>query len=100
MGAARRVIVIAFIGMRQLSIGKCRIDSSAEDLRRGYGGHFLAAHGASELDRLESRGQLGPGYHGCERVENVMLCALGYWVGERSLVSLAHIAGERGHHRA
>src|ERR1700739_4535199 len=50
MRSARGVIVVAFIGMSQLSVRERRVDRSAKDLRGDHSRNLLATNGTGEPD--------------------------------------------------
>ena len=58
MGASGCVIVVAFVGMRQLPICKCRLDRSTDNLGSNHSRNPLASVVPSELDCLASGQQV------------------------------------------
>src|SRR5438876_10904675 len=100
MRSSRGEIVVGFVGMSKLAVGKCRLDGSTQDLGGNYRGNFLATVGTSKLDRHVARRQLGSRNHSSDGVENVMPCLLLYLVGQCAVAGLGHVWAEVLHHRA
>src|SRR6266480_1061066 len=100
MRSSRGEIVVGFVGMSKLAVGKCRLDGSTQDLGGNYRGNFLATVGASELDRHAAWRQVGPRNHGSDRVQDVMLCLPLYIVGQCAVAGLGHVRAELLHDRA
>src|SRR2546428_13561665 len=97
MRSSRGEIVVGFVGMSELAVGKCRLDGSTQDLGGDYRGNFLATVGASELDRHAAWRQGGPRNHGSDRGQDVMLCLPLYIVGQRAVARPGHGPAELLH---
>ena len=92
--------VVGFIGMRQHAVDKRRFRRARGHFRSNNGRRFVGRKVAGVLKRRASRRQVGPGDHGGERVEDMVLRLLDHLIRESAATGFAHIRAELGHNGA
>src|SRR5437016_6172587 len=87
--------VVGFVGVGKHAVCECRLDRTADDVRCGYRGDFLALVCASELDCETSRWKFGAGNHRGESVEDDVLGFLDDLLRQFTSAGRAHVRTER-----
>jgi len=85
MRASAGVVVVGLVGMSEHPIRNGSLNRPANHIRSDNRRYLLAAVGASKLNRQASGRQLGPGNHGGNGVQDVMLCFLQHFVGQLAI---------------
>src|SRR5438105_4801875 len=87
--------IVGFVRMRKHAVCERRIDGTADDVRCGYRGDFLALVCASELDRETSRWKFGTGNHRGESVEDDVLGFFDDLLRQFTSAGRTHVCAQR-----